>query len=395
MHKFSILTIVSGWGGQEVHTTNLAKELVASNHTVEIIGIGHDHYQRANYECKEQILVRQMPVSKNPLHPGALDSLKILLSCRGKIVLAPKGSIDVGSWVFDLLARCLCKRYVTIEHLGCRPMPKKKTARHFWGIVPGIGIWWYRLYFSRRLRALGPHLIICVSDAVRTQLIEHYSFPARKLVTVHNGIETKKFLPSFEQRSWLRQQWKIPGDAFVFGSVGRLVPDKGFDKAIRLFAMLIKEIPYIDIRYVLVGEGSMYNQLVALIHEFKLEEKVLLCPFSSTPWKLYSAFDVFLLPSEREGLPLTILEAMAAKCCPIAMGVDGIPEIIGNKCVGWLIPQGNKDQFLGAMREAVSLPMKEREYMARRARKHVASNFNAHVQFAKLVRLIEDVADRC
>ena len=130
MRKYSIVTMSNGWGGAEVHTTNLAMELLANNHYVEIIEIGHNEYQRADYEGKEQILVHHIPVSKKPLHPGILDSLKVLLYCRGNTVIVPKGSIDTGSLIFDILVKCLCKCYITIEHLACRAMPDRKTERH-------------------------------------------------------------------------------------------------------------------------------------------------------------------------------------------------------------------------------------------------------------------------
>ena len=57
--------------------------------------------------------------------------------------------------------------------------------------MPGLGAWWYRILLPRYLRSLGPRRIICVSETVRTRLAQHCAFPVRKMVTVHNGIDSR------------------------------------------------------------------------------------------------------------------------------------------------------------------------------------------------------------
>src|SRR5262249_25307289 len=96
-----------------------------------------------------------------------------------------KGTFDTGDWILDLAVRYYFGNYLTIEHSMVDTIPSKTSRRH-WGIFPGVGLWWYRKRLQSISRSLGPRKVICVSDAVRRRLIEEYSFPARKVITVQN-----------------------------------------------------------------------------------------------------------------------------------------------------------------------------------------------------------------
>jgi L-malate glycosyltransferase len=121
-----------------------------------------------------------------------------------------------------------------------------------------------------------------------------------------------------------------------------------------------------------------------------LQDRVKFAGFTEKPWEVYPAFDVFIMPSRTEGLPLALLEAMACGCPSIAMGVGGIPEIITEKGLGWIVQPGDRVGFLAAMRGAVESDPGERGRMGWRAREHVVRHFNAKEQFFKLTELIED-----
>ena len=390
--RVCILAMTGSWGGMEVHTVNLACELKARGHDVEILEIGDGIYDQANITGKERIRVCHVKKGHYSNQLSLLESLQILMPAECEVLVLPKGCIDKGGWRLDVAARLLFKRFISIEHLECQVMPKKGKGRHLWGFLPGLGLWWYGLFVSRYLRGLGPHHIICVSDAVRRSLIEIYKFRPQKLTTIRNGIDVEKFSPSSAFRKAKRDGWGISEEALVFGSIGRLSPEKGFDTSIKLFGTLINSRPKLDMRYVIIGEGSSRGILLRLIEEHGLKDKVSLLGFSDRPWEIYPALDVFLMPSVIEGLPLTLLEAMASGCCPVATGVSGIPEVLTNKNLGWLERPGDRRGFLRAMTEVADSPIESLHKMGRLAREHVLSHFNGKAQFKAIADLIENLS---
>ena len=88
-------------------------------------------------------------------------------------------------------------------------------------------LWQFRSRVSSR--------VVCVSEAVREQMIRTIGVPPRKVVAVRNGIDAERFRPDEERRTVVRRAWGVPDDALVFGAVCRQSPEKGLDTAIVLF----------------------------------------------------------------------------------------------------------------------------------------------------------------
>ena len=234
--------------------------------------------------------------------------------------------------------------------------------------------------------------MVCVSDAVRRRLVDDYRFPARKVFTVRNGIDVERFCHDRAHALACRQRWGIPAEAVVVRAVGRFSPMKGFVNALDSFQALLKRFPERDFRLVLVGEGNCEKDLKAKAAHILPGGRVIFEPFCDRPWEPLSALDVFVMPSLNEGLPLTLLEAMACECCPVATAVGGIPEVLVSQELGWLAPAGDPDAFTAAMIDAASRTPEHRMTKGRSARRHVWTNFNGAVQFNALGDIIETVA---
>ncbi len=384
----SILTTASGWGGAELQTVALARGLVARGHRVTIAELGHEMYSLriGGYPDSPRIVALRRRRKHGDI--GHFEAVRLVRQLPRGVCVFPKIEFDAGNWQLDLAARRWFRRYVTIEHTTCPPMPLPATARHFGGLLPGVGLWWYQLLASRVARSLGPHLVLTVSEAIRKGLLSHYRFPARKVVTVHNGVDLSRFRPDAERRRSVRASWGIPDNALVFGSVGRLHHLKGHALSVKLFAQLAHSMPERDLWLVLVGDGPAAGDLAASVQAAGLERRILLKGFSEKPWEAHAALDVFLLPSAFEGLSLALIEAMACGCCPIATAVGGIPEVVRDAAVGWLVPFGDADAFLAAMTAAAQASPATRAEMGHRARQHVMTSFNAGAQLSRLVNLV-------
>jgi glycosyltransferase involved in cell wall biosynthesis len=398
--KISILTSPSGWGGTEVHTVQLARTLKSKGHEIQIIEIGSNLYGRGRFEQSEMITVTCLDTIPALRDPGLLESLRILRKLSGDVLIYPKGWFHEGSWCLDLVARLKFSRYFTIEHLASHPMPPKSSRRHFCGLVPGIGFWWYKRWYkvsiANYLRSIWSQRVVCVSDMIRKQLIDYYRFSPKKVSAVHNGIDTDKFKPCLDSRAAVRTEWGISENVLVFGSIGRLHQVKGFDVALEIFTQLVSTSLDSNVCFVLVGEGPEHESLKYLIEISGIKDKVRLVSFTNCPWELYPAFDVFIMPSRNEGLPLSLLEAMSCGCSPIAMGVGGVPEVINNAEIGWLVQPDDRIGFLNAMKAAVEIGQERLGNMGRKSRERVVMNFEARQQFMTLANLIEDsFNDRC
>jgi glycosyltransferase involved in cell wall biosynthesis len=392
--RVSILTATSSWGGAENHALQLAGALDRHGHDVVLVELGHQVFTNLNRPLGGRIHLRQIELPRPLEYLSRSEGKRILNQVRADVCVFEKGELESGNFAFDIAARCLFKSYIVIEQLLAPPMPVRARRRHVKGILPGLGTWWYKTYLKRCCRSLGPHKIICVSDAVKKRLTEEYKFPPVKTVTIHNGIDPAQFRPNSEWRSSARCAWGIPEDGLVFGAVGRLAAIKGFDTTIELFRCFHCARSTQDAWLVIVGSGPAESQLRKAAEESGLSDRIKFPGPTDRSWESYNGIDVFLMTSQSEGLPLALLEAMASGCCPIAMSVGGVPEVICDRSLGWLIPNGKSDAFVSAMEAVATLDRPQRLAMGAEGRELVSIRFNSESQIEKIVAIVESAPTR-
>ncbi len=391
--KVLLLTSSSNWGGTEIHTLGLASTLVQRGHDVHVLALGHEAFRNTPFAREGGFTLSQLFL------PGPLRELgfwtwrRLLKRYVADIAIFPKGHVKCGSLALDLAARRRFPSYLTIEHLQAPDLGKRVGGSHFFGMIPGLGLWWYREWLRYHARGRGPRRVICVSEAVRARLTQHYRWPARKLQVVHNGIDTTRFRPDARARSASRRLWGVDDDAIVCGLIGRLAPEKGCEIALDAFQKVSAELDRPDLHLVFVGDGPMAAELSQSVQKQGLQERVSFAGRTDRPWEVYPAVDVLLMPSRVEGLPLGLLEAMACGSCPVVMGVGGIPEVITDPRLGWLVAADDKAAFTVALRDAVQATAEQRNAIGKSARAHVDEHFNARVQFPLLASIIEEEAD--
>jgi len=376
------------WGGTEVHTLRFARTLAERGHAVTIVCLTPETYEAYRPRVDERVTLASIPRPR----AGPLSFARWLRALpRWDVCILAKGVFDVGDADLDLAARTRCRTYLTVEHLPGAPNEAKESRRHF-GVVPGLGLWWYRERLRRFSRSLGPQKIVCVSDAVGRRLVGDYGFPARKVLTVRNGIDVERFRPDAAMAAEWRRRWGIPPDALIVGAVGRLALMKGYDIALAAFQTLLRRAPGRDVRFVLVGQGSHEHRLREIAQAIVPGGRITFSPFHDRPWEPLGALDVFVMPSRNEGLPLALLEAMACECCSVTSDVGGIPEVLSRPELGWVVPAEDVDAFTAALIEAADRTPEQRAAMGMLARQHVVRNFNAAVQFNALVDVVESLA---
>lgn len=158
------------------------------------------------------------------------------------------------------------------------------------------------------LNAIGKHYatdyIACSDDAGR------FLFGSRPFTVINNGIPLEQFAYDSESRKLLRSELGIKETDPVVGCVGRLVKQKNFPFAVRVFAKFHEAFP--DAKMLILGNGDDREELEGIISSEHLSNVVILAGVREDINKLYSVMDVFFMPSLYEGLPVSAVEAQAA-----------------------------------------------------------------------------------
>ena len=159
-----------------------------------------------------------------------------------------------------------------------------------------------RLYM-RRIPAVATHFFACSKEA------GEWMFPGQQVTIVNNGIETDRFAFSPEVRSQVRGELGLKG-GLVLGHVGRIVPQKNHNFLIDIFAEVAKRTP--DAKLLLMGTGPLEEQVRRKVNELGLADRVRFLGVRSDVNRILQAVDVFVLPSQYEGLSLTSVEAQTS-----------------------------------------------------------------------------------
>jgi glycosyltransferase involved in cell wall biosynthesis len=133
-----------------------------------------------------------------------------------------------------------------------------------------------------------------------------------------------------------RESLGLPSDAFVVGSVGRLVPQKGYDTLLAAIPAVLAECP--RARFVLVGAGAQREALVEQARALGVADALTLTGARPDVAELLRTFDLFVSPSRYEGLPTVVLEAIASGAPVVATRVSGNSELIEDGVSGLLVP---------------------------------------------------------
>jgi glycosyltransferase involved in cell wall biosynthesis len=182
--------------------------------------------------------------------------------------------------------------------------------------------------------------LAAVSDSVAQRLLDS-GVAAKKIRTIANGID----VPTFE-RSRPFPVFEFDGNKVV-GMVARLDLQKGFEYLLRAARELCATFP--TLKVVIVGEGPDRQAIENMVQRFGLQSNVILAGQHSDMPGIYAAMDIFVLPSLNEGLPMTILEAMAASRPVIATRVGAIPKVIKDGDTGLLVDPGDVDVLRNAL----------------------------------------------
>ena len=223
----------------------------------------------------------------------------------GRLANVPKIIYRIGGWTFN------------------DPWPKWKKKIYIW---------------IEKFSAKFKDIIINNAKSDTEQAKKMGIKPKKEILTIYNGIDTNnlKFLDREEARKEILggsvSGWQL------IGVIANLYPAKGLEYLIEAASIIRNR--FVSIKFIVIGEGMERLKLKELIKKYNLEGSFFLVGAVSDAYKYLKAFDIFVLPSVKEGFPWVILEAMAAGVPIVATKVGAIPEILENSSIRQLADSG-------------------------------------------------------
>lgn len=191
------------------------------------------------------------------------------------------------------------------------------------------------------------HVEICVGHSVRRFMAEA-GVPEGKLAVIENGIDLERVARAVPTP---RDEVPVPEGTPFLLTVARLHVQKGLDVLLRAAALLPR--PF---RWVVAGEGREHAALATLARELGVDDVVRLAGFHANALGLIKACDAFVLPSRWEGLPIVLLEAMAAGRPVVATSVGGNTDLVVDGETGLLVPPDDAPALAAAIERLLADP---------------------------------------
>ncbi|MEK7627766.1 MAG: glycosyltransferase family 4 protein [Patescibacteria group bacterium] len=232
--------------------------------------------------------------------------------------------------------------------------------------VSFIKKWLYVL--TERITALLKDVIVVNSEADKKAAIARNICLERKIKVIYNGIDidNMKFLDKNDARKSLSEKFSLilptPGSGkiavsgsrqssrFLVGTIANFYSNKGLLYLIEAARILSND----KLIFIVIGDGAERKELEEMIKKYNLENNFFLLGSMADAHKYLKAFDLFVLPSIKEGMPWTVLEAMAAGLSIVATKVGGVSEMVENGKSGILVEPQNSQELVVAIKETVS-----------------------------------------
>ena len=217
----------------------------------------------------------------------------------------------------------------------------------------------------------------CVDSiiGVSSQIAARYKADGEvsRVTCIRNGIDLEG--KSVQVNRWqIRKDLGIDSETCLIGTVGRLTPVKGITYLLQAARILLRRGT--NVKVLIVGEGSIRQDLLTQTHDLGISDNVVFLGHREDTDALLQAMDIFVLPSLSEGIPMALLEAMAACRAIVASRVGGVPEIVEDGVEGFLVEPMDVNGLVERCGQLIESPELARK-MGEQGRKRVERDFSA------------------
>ncbi len=268
-------------------------------------------------------------------------------------------------WTADIVAALAARRscFCHVAHVLDR-----RTNRHGGSLKQRL-----RVRFTAALLKRSRARFAAVSQACRAHAIENFALDPGSVVTAHNGVTPAAF----------KAARAGSGAVSHFGSISRLAWEKGIEHLIEAFALVAQKNR--QARLTIAGGGPALDGFRQEVRKRGLEQQIALPGRVESAAEFYRSLDCFVIPStDAEGLPTTILEAMASGLAVIATDVGGAGEAVIEGEQGLVVPPGRAEALAGAILQMIENPARARA-MGQAGRMRVEAHFTVKAMTGKIV----------
>jgi glycosyltransferase involved in cell wall biosynthesis len=257
-----------------------------------------------------------------------------------------------------------------------------------------------RAFFAslERCAAAFTDIIFVQSEEDWEEAIRLKIAPREKLIHIGNGVDPGAFGRAvyIREAARFREEHGLGGGPVV-GFVGRAVHEKGAIEFIRAAAIVKRTVP--GVKFVMVGEplrsdrDSCWDELQRLRRELGLGADLVLTGYRRDVPAILAAFDLFALPSYREGMPRALLEAMATGLPVVATAIRGCREEVADGVTGILVPARDHEALAAAIEKILAVPGTGAA-MGRAGRERVLAKFDERGIIARQIEFIRRLTER-
>ena len=320
-----------GWGGQEIRILSESRWMRDRGHRVVLAAPGSSHLiRKASGEGFETIAVR---FKKSRQIADWVRLVHIIRSLRPDVVAA-HSSVD--SWVGLLAARfCKVPCAIRYRHFGF-PVRNSRVNR-----------WQYSRLCDR---------VITTADFISKPLERMFRLPPGKVVTITTGVGfCENGLSRETARSRLCAELRLPENSRFIGCISVLRGGKGHLFLMDAFQLIADVYP--ELHLVIVGDGPQKGAIERKRLELPHNARIHLVGHRDDPLSYFRAFEAAILASVKpEGVPQSILQAMAAECPVVGTTVGGIPEVLTDRQTGLLVPPSDSRRLADAIQTVLDRP---------------------------------------
>lgn len=361
-------------GGPATYSKKIADELIENNFIVKLIC----YSDQKNYSDDENynFLLKRIKRKKFWLHYIPYFIKLLLMSYKCDVIFA-QGPLSSG-WPALLVAKILRKKLI-VKVVGDVAWEQARMNNVCNDLIQEFQNKKYN--FSTNLIKKIQSLVVKKADVVVTpskylkKIVTDWGADENKIKVIYNAAPNINVTP------------KNTEEVNII-SIGRLVNWKGFKALVELVPNLLKQKP--NLKLYIIGDGPEKKELDSLIKGLDLEDNVILTGRLNKQEieEYFSKTSLFVLNTAYEGLPHTVLEAMAAEVPVITTNIGGNPEVITNKKNGILVDYNNKQQLEQAILNLLNNPEQVREYI--QAAKKNLTNFTWQNNIEQITLLLNE-----
>ena len=252
------------------------------------------------------------------------------------------------------------------------------------------------LFFYDGFLASLARCIICVSKSVQSKRFARFGKSINhKIAVVYNGVDTVRFRKLNKARQSIRKGLEIR-DEILFGIVGNIVPLKAHDVFLKALGKVKEGKPDLPIKVLIVGrvlDNLFYEKIRSIVSQMNLSRKIIFLPHSDMIVQVFSAMDVFVLPSRREGFSRSLLEAMSCGLPVLATRINEIEEAVVDGENALLVSTDDEEAMATAIIR-LSEDGTIRKNMGERNRIRVAENFDLKRHAESVEKIYDRVLNR-